>query len=290
MNTPGSPVPVTRPSALSQARALLAVTHKNWIIFLRYPNWFMVFVIWPLLFPLGYIFTAKALGGPTGEALTSFAALTGTTDYLSYIVIGSTFYMWLNLTLWDVGFQLRQEQMRGTLESNWLAPVPRFSLLVGGSLMSLGTSLFFLLVTVLEFRLFFGVNIATGNIGLLLLILLLTVGAVYGIGFVFASLVLRFREANAMVFLVRGIFMVFCGITYPLAVLPGWMQTVAAFLPLTYAVRAIREVSLNGAGFSTVAPDLLKLSVFTLVLPILGVLAFYATERQARRTGSLGQY
>ena len=279
-----------RPSAGSQLRALLSVTRKSWLIFTRYPNWFMVFIIWPLLFPLGYIFTAKALGGPTGEALTSFEALTGTTDYLAYIVIGSTFYMWLNITLWDVGFQLRQEQMRGTLESNWLAPVPRLSLLVGGSLLSLGTSFFFLLITVLEFRLFFGVNLVRGNVGLLLLILLLTVGAIYGIGFAFASLVLRFREANAMVFLVRGIFMVFCGITYPLAVLPGWMQGVAAFLPLTYAVRAIREISLNGAGFGAVAPDLLRLSLFAVLLPILGILAFYSTERQARRTGSLGQY
>lgn len=250
----------------------------------------MVFIIWPLLFPLGYIFTAKALGGPEGAALASFSALTGTTDYLSYIVIGSTFYMWLNITLWDVGFQLRQEQLRGTLESNWLAPVPRLSLLIGGSLMSLGTSLFFLVVTVLEFRVFFGLNLVSGNVGLLMLVLLLSVGAIYGIGFAFASLVLRFREANAMVMLVRGIFMVFCGVTYPLEVLPGWMQGVAAWLPLTYAIRALRSITLNGAGFSAIAPDLFKLTLFAVALPILGILAFYRMERRARRTGSLGQY
>lgn len=281
---------MTRPPFALRARALFAVTHKNWLIFLRYPNWFMGFFIWPVLFPLGYIFTARALGGPEGEALTSFQALTGTADYLSYIVVGSTFYMWLNITLWDVGFQLRQEQMRGTLESNWLAPVPRVALLVGGSLLSLGTSLFFLVVTVLEFRLFFGVNLVAGNVGLLLLILLLTVGAVYGIGFAFSSLVLRFREANAMVFLVRGVFMIFCGTTYPLAVLPEWMQGVAAALPLTYAVRAVRSVTLNGAGFGEVRGDLLALALFALTLPVLGLFAFYATERRARRTGSLSHY
>lgn len=281
---------MTRPSARSQARALFAVTYKNWLMFLRYPNWLVGFFIWPVLFPLGFIFTARALGGPEGGALASFNALTGTTDYLSYIVVGSTFYMWLNITLWDVGFQLRQEQLRGTLESNWLAPTPRLALLVGGSLLSLGTSLFFLAVTVLEFRLFFGVNLAAGNVGLLLLILLLTALTVYGIGFAFASLVLRFREASAMVFLVRGVFMVFCGVTYPLAVLPGWMQGVASALPLTYAIRAVRDVTLSGAGFSDIVPDLLTLAGFALVLPVLGLLAFYQMERRARRTGSLGQY
>ena len=29
-----------RRSVLSQGRALFAVTHKNWLIFTRYPNWF----------------------------------------------------------------------------------------------------------------------------------------------------------------------------------------------------------------------------------------------------------
>ena len=39
--------------------------------------------------------------------------------------------MWLNLTLWSVGFSLREEQMRGTLESNWLCPVWRISIVLG---------------------------------------------------------------------------------------------------------------------------------------------------------------
>ena len=93
-----------------------------------------------------------------------------------------------------------------------------------------------------------------------------------------------------MVFLVRGIFMVFCGVTYPLSVLPGWMQGVAAALPLTYTIRAVRDVSLNCAGFREIAPDLAALALFALALPVLGLAAFYQMERQARRTGSLGQY
>jgi len=195
----------------------------------------------------------------------------------------------LNLTLWNVGLFLRYEQMRGTLESNWLCPVSRIALPLGGSLAKLGNAPFFLMVTVLEFRLL-GVRLLGSNPWLLLLVLLLTIGSVYGIGLAFAGLVLRFKKANAMVFLVRGIFLVFCGITYPLAVLPGWMQGVAACLPLTYAIRAIRAVSLSGAGFGEVLPDLLALVGFALVLPVTGVLAFQFTEKQARRTGSLGHY
>lgn len=274
----------------SELRALLAIAKKEWTIFRRYPSWIMAFLIWPVLFPIGYIFSAKALGGPDGTALQTFARLAGTTDYISFIVIGSTLYMWLNITLWDVGLTLRNEQMRGTLESNWLCPIPRIAIILGSSLTKLGTALVFLVITVAEFRLFFGVFLLRGNPALLLLLLVLMIGSIYGIGIAFASLVLRFKEANALVFLVRGIFLVFCGTTYPLAVLPAWMTAVAAFLPLTYATRAVRAVTLNGATFADVQDDLVKLALFAVVLPVLGYLAFRSTERRARRTGTLGNY
>jgi len=274
----------------SELRALLAIARKEWTIFRRYPSWVLAFFIWPVLFPFGYIFSAKALSGPGGSALPEFARLTGTSDYVAFIVVGSTLWMWLNMTLWDVGMQLRSEQMRGTLESNWLCPIWRISLMLGGSITKLATSVVFLAIAAVEFRLIFGVQLMNGNVALLLLIFLLVIPIIYGIGMAFASLVLRFKEANAMVFLVRGIFMIFCGISYPIAVLPGWMQSVAAALPLTYAIRDIRAIALANATLADILPDLGVLAAFALAMPVLGYLAFYLVERRSRRTGELGQY
>ena len=136
--------PLVQRSITSEFRALFIMAKKEWIIFRRYPSWIIAFLIWPIIFPLGSIFTATALSGPNDASLPIFAALAGTTDYIAYIVIGLTMYMWLNVTLWDVGFQLRNEQMRGTLESNWLCPVWRFSILLGPSFTKLAISLLFL--------------------------------------------------------------------------------------------------------------------------------------------------
>jgi ABC-2 type transport system permease protein len=200
-------------------------------------------------------------------------------------------WMWVNITLWTVGFHLRSEQMRGTLESNWLCPVPRISVMLGASLTQLGTSLMLLAIGVIEFRLFLGVQLVSASSALpLLLIVLLLIPSIYGLGLAFASLVVRFKEANAMVFLVRGIFMVFCGISYPMAVLPEWMKRVSAFLPLTYAVRSIRAVGLAGATYADILPDLQVLTMFAIIMPILGYAAFRLAERRSRRTGDLGQY
>jgi len=277
-------------SMFSELQALLAVARKEWIIFRRYPSWVVAFFIWPVLFPIGYIFTAKALGGPDGSALPAFGKLAGTTDYVSFMAVGSIMWMWLNMTLWDVGYQLRNEQMRGTLESNWLCPVWRISIMLGGSLTKLATSLLFLGVTIVEFRLIFRVQLVKGNLALFLLILLLVIPSIYGIGVAFGSLVIRFKEANAMVFLVRGMFMVFCGISYPLEVLPGWMKGIASFLPLTYAIRDTRAVVLAGATFTDILTDLRKLAIFAIIMPILGYVAFYFAERRSRRIGTLSQY
>ena len=101
---------------------------------------------------------------------------------------------------------------------------------------------------------------------------------------------LCFKEANALVFIVRGIFLVFCGTTYPLVVLPGWMQAVATWLPLTYTIHAFRTLGAPDATFADVALDVQRLAIFAVALPIVGVLAFRATERRARSSGSLGHY
>ncbi len=274
----------------SELRALLAIAKKEWTLFRRYPSWVLVFFIWPVLLPLGFIFSARALAGPEGSGLAQFSAAAGTTDYISFIAVGSLLWQWINLTLWDVGFSLRNEQMRGTLESNWLCPVPRVSIVLGSSITKMATAIVFLVITVLEFWLIFGVRLVGGDPLLLLLIVVLSTACIYGLGIGFASLVLRFKEANALVYLVRGVFLIFCGITFPLQVLPPVMQTIAAWLPLTYAIAAMRAVVLRGAAFTDIRTDLQMLGLFAAILPGLGFVAFRATERRARRTGALGHY
>ncbi len=278
------------PTIASQLRALGAVAWKEWQIFRRYPSWIIAMIVWPTLLPLGFIFTARAFSGPTGGSVGDFARLAGTTDYAAYILIGSTLWSWLNFTLWDIGYQLRNEQLRGTLESNWLCPTWRISLLLGGSLTKLATSLAFVVITTIEFQVVFGIRLLQGNVGLALLLLLLVIPSIFGIGIAFGSVVVRFKEANALVFFVRGIFMIFCGMTFPLPVLPAWMQQVAAFLPLTYATRGMRAAILRNASLADIAPDLEWLLFFAIALPILSFVAFQSTERVARRLGNLVQY
>jgi ABC-2 type transport system permease protein len=276
-------------SALAELRSLVAVVRKEWLNFVRYPSWIIALFVWPVIFPAAYILGARALAGPDGSGLQVFLKTAGTGDYMGYIVVGTTIWMWQNIVLWNVGFSLRNEQLRGTLESNWLTPTGRFSYLLGSGITQLFVMLVFLTISALEFGLFFGVRLR-GDAGLVLLVFLAAIPSIYGLGFAFASLVITAKEANAFVYLVRGAVMIFCGITYPISLLPGWMHSVAAWLPQTYIIHSMRTAILTEASFTSLQSDLLHLLVFGLAWLVIGYALFNWMERRARQTGAIGQY
>jgi len=273
----------------SDLRALWAVVTREWIIFKRYPSWIIAMIIWPLIFPMMYILTARALSGQDGSGMAVFTQNTGANNFIGYIVVGTTVWMWQNIVLWDVGFGLRKEQMRGTLESNWLSPTWRFAYLLGQSGPQLVTMLTFISITALEFGLFFGVRL-NGSASLALLVMLASIPAVYGLGFAFASIVITAKEANTFVFLVRGAVMIFCGITFPVTLLPGWMQSIATWLPQTYMIHGIRAAAFANASLADLMPDIKTLLYFGAFWVTLGYILFVNMERRARQTGAIGQY
>ena len=118
----------------------------------------------------------------------------------------------------------------------------------------------------------------------------MSIPSIYGLGFTFASIVITAREANAFVFLVRGLVMIFCGITFPIAILPQWMQGIATLLPQTYIIYGFREAMLNGADFAALWPTFQVLILFGAFWLTIGFALFKRMERRARQTGALGQY
>ncbi len=268
--------------------AMVAVIKRRWLTYIRYPSWFISMLIWPLLFPFGYIFSSKALAGPDGAALATFGSLAGTTDYAGFIAIGTTFWMWFNMMLWNLGFALRDEQVRGTLESNWLAPVPKVFLLLGSFVTEALMGLVMVGISALTIYLIWGVRLA-GSFWHLALIILASIPSIYGIGMIFASIVLVAKEINALIFFIRGLMTVFCGITYPVAVLPGWMRSVSQALPLTHSISGVRAI-VAGQGLGAIASQLRFLTVSGAVLIAAGFATFAFMQRHLTDTGTIGQY
>jgi ABC-2 type transport system permease protein len=274
---------------MKRINTIMAVAKKDLTQMTRYPTWIIQLVIWPLIFPLMYILSAVGMSGPGGSGLEAFQNVAGTKSFMGFIVIGTMAWMWVNTTMWGFGTYLREEQTRGTLESNWLCPINRFDLLLGGGMVSLIQALFISVISVLEYRFIYGVHFSGNIFGWLLIFLVMTPG-VYGFGALFASLVLWAKETGASVQLVRGIMMILCGITFPIVIMPQWMQYMAKALPFTFGISAARTIMLNDGTMLSASTDMIICLIEGIVLMILGRLAFWAVENKVRNSGSLERF
>ena len=273
---------------MNSLRAFWATAKRELLIRCRYADWFVAMLLWPILMPVFTVFAAQALAGPDNSGGQIFSEIAGTSDYVGFVFIGVVMWNWLNTVLWQVGSTLRTEQRRGTLEPNWVTPASRLAIMSGSGLTSMVSSLMTVTISLIFCKLAWGIDLTFSPF--LGLIFLLSTASIYGLGLIFASLVLLVKELNSAVNVVRGIFMVFCGITYPISVMPHWMQTVAKALPLTYSIDLIRQVGLAGATYANVSGAFWTLFAFAASLLAAGCLLFIVMDRIVARKGTLGQY
>lgn len=121
-------------------------------------------------------------------------------------------------------------------------------------------------------------------------VLALIVLAYIPFGLIAAALIVAFRtdlEVRRGVLLVSTLL---GGVYYPTHIIPSWIQSLSAAVPLTYGLRALRQVLLDGVPLWRTAGDLGVLLAMTAVLGVAGVAALSMAFQYARRTGTLAQY
>ncbi len=277
-------------SLLADLRAFGAAAMKEWRILRRYPSLFIGFLFWPIALPTAYGLQARGYAGDSQAALDAFASRAGTTEIAGFLFLGWAAYMWISMILWGPGTALRTEQVRGSLEALFMTPVSRLVILFGPVVSQVVWAIWMFAIVGGTMVIFFGVEISGPEVLRALAVILVAVPALYGLGALFASVVLRFGEVGAMVQAVRGLFTVFCGMSFPIVVLPEWGRAIALSLPPTYLIGDLREVLLIGSDLAALVPDLSILLAMGLLLCGLAAVAFRRTERYARRGGSLAQY
>jgi ABC-2 type transport system permease protein len=80
------------------------------------------------------------------------------------------------------------------------------------------------------------------------------------------------------------------GVYFPVTIMPVWLQFVAKFLPITYAIRAIQLAVYKGFGLSQLYKEIGFLLLFSCFLLPLGFASFKYALKKARHQGSLLQY
>ncbi len=84
----------------------------------------------------------------------------------------------------------------------------------------------------------------------------------------------------------------FSGAIIPLSQLPGWMQNIGRFTPISQGVVGLRAVMIDGQTSSPLGRDggIVWMVAIRAAYLVIGIAAFGLGEARARRRGSLGRY
>jgi ABC-2 type transport system permease protein len=277
----------TRSGPKAAFGALAAIFWKGIKHYTRYPGGFVIYLMLPFLFSFLIFGMGQFVGG--GNAASNFAARTGTTNFTVYEILGSAVWMTSWVVVEDVGVALRDEQMKGTLEQNFLAPINRFTLLIGMSLTDV-------VITAAIFLVVVGATLAvvlpSGFLSLFQAFLTLIIGLIpmFGIGFLFAGFVVKFKEPYVFTQLVNLIFATLTGTYYPVTFLPYWVQLMSGVLPQTYVIEDMRRIVLADQTLVGLYGSVFILLTLALVYPVIGYTIFKQLERRAGVTGEFSKY
>lgn len=278
---------LAQPNWKSNLRALYAVAAKDWRQYWRYPLNAVSAVLQPLVWLTPVYFMGLAFS-VNGKAL-GFAGYTGTTDYVSFILVGTVLSNFISAVFWGMGYALKNDMDAGVLESNWLAPISRSILLIGHTVTNLIVTTLTSLLMLIVGALLFGFQVTGSTLAAIAIAIPLLMG-LYGFGFLFAAIVLVMREANTLTDVGSFLVQILSGANFPVTVLPKWLLPIALALPLTYGFDAIRGVLL---GTQTLLPIILEyvvMVVFMAVMIAIGLAAFRRLERSVRQRGTLGTH
>jgi ABC-2 type transport system permease protein len=255
----------------------------------RYPGWLVLDTVLPTFIAAIPILLGQALAGP--DAATNYAANTGTPNYVAYLLIGSNVFWIVIGALWNFGFWLRREQQTGTLEALYLAPTGQGWILVGVALYGAVRSILIFGVAFSLGCLVFQVNPLQGDILLALAFLAIGLIPIYGLSLLYGALVLKLKEASALIQIAQWVLSFLTGIYFPISVFPPLLRAVALLLPPTWMTNGVRA-SLLGVGwfFQTWYFDLAVLAAFCAIGPLLGYWVFVSTERGIKRNEGVGQF
>jgi len=266
------------------------MSKKKIVEFSRYPIAFLAMFVQIFLIIAMFLFASLAFtpaGTPAGQQRELGAV----------VVYGFIIGLFLSFTLWEIGFSIREEQTRGTLESLYLSPASKVSSLVARVFAILLWSGGLSFVAILFVGGVVG-GLPAQNAGLALVVLVFSISGFLGIGFVFAGVTIKLKETAQL--LVNGLqffFMIFSAQFFPFAALrqvhPAIVDGVSRWLPVSYCVDAFRSLLIGaaepelGLGWGW---EILIVVAFGVLSPVVGYWTYKRIEKSARRQGTLGEY
>lgn len=257
---------------MSWLHLLNANFRKEYIELKRYlPNTMAMIFTFYFIF-LGMFAGIQVIGDPSVQDVNT-----------QYVIVNYIVWFLAMVVMQDIGWQVTNESMRGTLEQLSMSPMGLWRIMTARLVAT--TSINLIIVVVLLY-----ISMLTAgqwlNIDVLAIapILILTLISMFGVGFMIAGISIILKQVQSFLQILQFIL---AGLTFvPLSVAPF-----LAYLPFVKGVDLIRYVMIDGATLSQIGVGNFLILAFNAIFYfILGLVCFLYCERVAMHKGLLAHY
>ena len=256
---------------------VLAILLRQFYLMRGSPARLFPLVMWVAVDILLWGFITKFLATVAGPGFHFVATLLGAVllwDFFGRVMLGITTTFFEDV--WSRNFL-----------NIFATPFTIAEYVAGLVLTSIITSLFALVVMIVLASAAFGLSFFAYGVMLVPFLLVLFLTGI-ALGIFGAAIVLRLGPAAEwLIWPIPALVSPFVGVFYPLATLPGWMQTIAYALAPSYVFEGVRAIV---AGKSFPASHLLWATGLSALYIVLAVGFFVHVYRHAVRTGLLARY
>ena len=212
------------------------------------------------------------------QSIIQLPGFGGESSYLAYLAPGQVAFTAFLAVSWS-GYGLLVEYRNGYLDKLRASPISRWSILAGEMV-----PLFFqaagMAGVLLVVSLLMGASLVTG-IGGFLLILVLSGAfgiALAGISFI-PALLTRSEQATSTISLLTFPVAFMSTAFVPETLMPGWMQVVNRWNPVTHLIEAMRALMMTGYDWQAIGTSLFSMAIVGVVLQGATLWAFHRLAR-----------
>lgn len=171
---------------------------------------------------------------------------------------------------------ITREVEQGTMENLLATPIKPLEVMIGKIAPYILIGYVQVAVILLMARVLFNVPFV-GSLSLLLFSVMVFIFANLTIGITISSTVRNQTQAMQMSFFFLLPSILLSGFMFPFRGMPAWAQFIGELLPNTHFLRLVRGIMLKGNGWPEAWPHLLPLSLFILVVMLIGIKKFRKT-------------
>jgi ABC-2 type transport system permease protein len=271
-----------KPRWLVEVIAVWGYVQRNYFLTKRYFMWELVWLTFTTVNAMSITFIGagvELVGGGEG---------TDTERLMTFLLVGALIWSYLSMIFDVLSETVQWERWEGTIEYTFMSPTSRVTHLLGMGVYAVVYGIARTVVVLGVAMLAFDLDLSEANYWAALIVLAVCSISLVGFGVVAAVMPLLSPEKGQQVtYIVSALLLLVSGVYYPVKVLPDWMQVIAQYSPVTYALEGSRGALLDGLGLPHLWDSIWPLLIMGLVFVPMGLFVFHLGESYAKRTGKL---